>query len=117
MPIYSYKCTACQQELDVLQKISDPPPAACPQCGAPALVKQLTAAGFQLKGSGWYATDFKNGPAKKDGTQPQATPQGESAAKEPEAKPGSAPAPAAPAQPPTSGKDAPSSVAPPAAAG
>ena len=60
MPIYAYKCSSCQHELDVLQKISDPPLTVCPQCGAPAFSKQLTAAGFQLKGSGWYATDFKN---------------------------------------------------------
>jgi len=64
MPIYAYKCSSCQHEVDALQKISDAPLTDCPQCGAPALVKQLTAAGFQLKGSGWYATDFKNGPAK-----------------------------------------------------
>jgi putative FmdB family regulatory protein len=66
MPIYAYKCSACQHELDVLQKVSDAPLTVCPQCGAPALAKQLTAAGFQLKGSGWYATDFKNGAPKPD---------------------------------------------------
>ncbi len=64
MPIYAYKCSSCQHEVDALQKIADAPLTDCPQCGAPTLVKQLTAAGFQLKGSGWYATDFKNGPAK-----------------------------------------------------
>ena len=67
MPIYAYKCTACEHQLDVLQKISDPPLTVCPQCGQPALAKQLTAAGFQLKGSGWYVTDFRDGGAKKDG--------------------------------------------------
>jgi len=61
MPIYVYKCSSCQHELDVLQRISDAPLTVCPQCGAAGLAKQLTAAGFQLKGSGWYATDFKNG--------------------------------------------------------
>jgi len=66
MPIYAYKCSACQHELDVLQKVSDAPLTICPACGASALAKQLTAAGFQLKGTGWYATDFKNGSAKTD---------------------------------------------------
>ena len=66
MPIYAYKCSHCQHSLDVLQKMSDAALTQCPQCGQPTLVKQLTAAGFQLKGSGWYATDFKNGPAKAD---------------------------------------------------
>ena len=61
MPIYAYKCESCGHALDVLQKMSDAPLTACPACAAPALKKQLTAAGFQLKGSGWYATDFKGG--------------------------------------------------------
>ena len=61
MPIYAYKCGSCGHAKDVLQKISDAPLAICPSCGADAFSKQLTAAGFQLKGSGWYATDFKNG--------------------------------------------------------
>lgn len=61
MPIYAYKCSACGFAKDVLQKISDPVLADCPQCGAATFAKQLTAAGFQLKGSGWYATDFKGG--------------------------------------------------------
>ena len=64
MPIYAYKCSACEHRFDALQKISDAPLTVCPSCGAPALAKQLTAAGFQLKGSGWYATDFKDGGAK-----------------------------------------------------
>ena len=61
MPIYAYKCGSCGHAKDVLQKISDEPLSVCPSCGAPAFTKQLTAAGFQLKGSGWYATDFRNG--------------------------------------------------------
>jgi putative FmdB family regulatory protein len=61
MPIYAYKCASCGFAKDVLQKISDPQLTDCPQCGAPAFTKQLTAAGFQLKGSGWYATDFRGG--------------------------------------------------------
>ena len=61
MPIYAYRCDACGHAKDVLQKMSDAPLTDCPACGAPAFKKQLTAAGFQLKGSGWYATDFKGG--------------------------------------------------------
>ena len=64
MPIYEYRCSACGFEKDALQKMSDPPLVACPNCGKPALVKLVSAAGFQLKGSGWYATDFKSSGAK-----------------------------------------------------
>jgi len=64
MPIYGYRCAECGEEHDALQKVSEPPLTVCPACGKPALQKQLSAAGFQLKGSGWYATDFK-APAKK----------------------------------------------------
>jgi len=59
MPIYAYRCEACGHALDALQKISDPPLTECPECGAAALKKQLTAAAFRLKGGGWYETDFK----------------------------------------------------------
>lgn len=65
MPIYAYKCSDCGQENDVLQKMSDPPLVECPNCHHQSLVKQVTAAGFQLKGSGWYATDFRDSGAKK----------------------------------------------------
>ncbi len=65
MPIYAYRCTSCGHAKDVLQKVSDSPLTVCPACGAAAFAKQLTAAGFQLKGSGWYATDFKGGGATK----------------------------------------------------
>ena len=61
MPIYAYRCAACGHAKDVLQKISDPVLTVCPNCGAEAFQKQVTAAGFQLKGSGWYVTDFRNG--------------------------------------------------------
>jgi putative FmdB family regulatory protein len=61
MPIYAYKCESCGHAKDVLQKISDAPLNACPACGKATFAKQLTAAGFQLKGSGWYATDFRGG--------------------------------------------------------
>ncbi len=64
MPIYGYRCSECGEEHEALQKVSEPPLTICPACGKPALQKQLSAAGFQLKGSGWYATDFK-APAKK----------------------------------------------------
>ncbi|HMA09714.1 MAG TPA: FmdB family zinc ribbon protein [Ramlibacter sp.] len=71
MPIYAYKCGSCGHARDVLQKLSDAPLAVCPACGAAAFAKQVTAAGFQLKGSGWYATDFRGGstgaPAPADG--------------------------------------------------
>ena len=61
MPIYAYKCSACGHAEDVLQKISDPLLTQCPQCGQSTYAKQVTAAGFQLKGSGWYVTDFRGG--------------------------------------------------------
>lgn len=61
MPIYAYKCESCGTAKDVLQKISDPALSDCPACGQPTFRKQVTAAGFQLKGSGWYATDFRGG--------------------------------------------------------
>lgn len=82
MPIYAYRCSACGHAKDVLQKLSDAPLTDCPACGAAAFSKQITAAGFQLKGSGWYATDFKGGG---------------SAAPAPAADPAAAPAAAAPA--------------------
>ena len=65
MPIYAYKCSRCGFAKDVLQKMSDAPLTVCPSCGQPAFVKQVTAAGFQLKGSGWYVTDFRNEGAGK----------------------------------------------------
>ncbi len=65
MPIYAYRCTQCNFEKEFMQKISDPLLTLCPQCHTESLVKQLTAPGFQLKGSGWYATDFKGGTAGK----------------------------------------------------
>ena len=71
MPIYAYKCGSCGHAKDVLQKLSDAPLTVCPVCGAASFTKQVTAAGFQLKGSGWYATDFRSGssgaPAPADG--------------------------------------------------
>ena len=69
MPIYEYRCEACGHQEEFLQKISEPPLTECPACHKPALVKLLSAAGFQLKGSGWYATDFKSKP-KPAGKKP-----------------------------------------------
>lgn len=60
MPIYEYKCTACGHQLEAIQKISDLPMTICPECNKESLQKLISAAGFQLKGTGWYATDFKN---------------------------------------------------------
>lgn len=68
MPIYAYRCNACGHAKDVLQKLSDAPLTTCPACGAEAFTKQITAAGFQLKGSGWYATDFRGSTAGSGGT-------------------------------------------------
>jgi len=65
MPIYAYKCGSCGHAKDVLQKLSDAPLSVCPECSASTFTKQVTAAGFQLKGSGWYVTDFKGGPQAK----------------------------------------------------
>lgn len=69
MPIYAYRCEACGHAKDVLQKISDAPLTTCPACGAEAFTKQVTAAGFQLKGSGWYVTDFRGGSSAKAGAE------------------------------------------------
>ena len=66
MPIYAYRCSSCGCQKDVMQKMSDAPLVACPECGKQTFTKQLTAAGFQLKGSGYYVTDFKGGPSKPE---------------------------------------------------
>ena len=70
MPIYAYRCEECGFSKDVLQKISDPVLTVCPSCAKPSFKKQVTAAGFQLKGSGWYVTDFRGGKAPATGTAP-----------------------------------------------
>lgn len=106
MPIYSYRCEDCQYTQDILRKISDPPLVACPNCGAPALRKQVTAAGFQLKGSGWYVTDFRNPRAGKDAAKA-------TSGKEAEAAPGTvagADKPAPPADPGAKEKSAPAAT-------
>jgi putative FmdB family regulatory protein len=98
MPIYAYKCESCGHAKDVLQKMSDAPLSVCPACGAATFSKQLTAAGFQLKGSGWYATDFKGGSGGT--TAPATGADAAAAAPAAESKPAEAaaasPAPAAP---------------------
>lgn len=77
MPIYEYRCSGCGHETEVLQKMSDAPLTDCPSCGKPTLTKLISAAGFQLKGSGWYVTDFRGG------SKPKADPaaKGDEAAK------------------------------------
>ncbi|RRD57698.1 zinc ribbon domain-containing protein [Comamonadaceae bacterium OH2545_COT-014] len=114
MPIYAYKCAACGFAKDVLQKMSDAPLRQCPQCGAEAFQKQVTAAGFQLKGSGWYVTDFRDGGSQK-GKQDKGSSQGEKPSAPSSGTSSSAPAPSAapsPASAPaasTAGTPAPSS--------
>ena len=76
MPIYAYGCSSCGLQKDVMQKISDAPLTICPECGKETFSKQLTAAGFQLKGSGYYVTDFKNGPQKTASGKPEARTDG-----------------------------------------
>ena len=76
MPIYAYRCTQCDFQKEHLQKMSDPQLTTCPACGAEAYGKLLSAAGFQLKGSGWYATDFKGGTKKPDTPPPCQTGEG-----------------------------------------
>ena len=98
MPIYAYACSTCGLRQDVMQKMSDAPLTTCPECGKETFAKQLTAAGFQLKGSGYYVTDFKGGPKKPDAKS--------------EAKPDAAPAPAPAASTASSGCPAKSFSAP-----
>jgi putative FmdB family regulatory protein len=89
MPIYEYRCAACGHQEDHLQKVSEAPLTKCPACGRKKYEKQLSAAGFQLKGSGWYATDFKGGGAKaqaKTDAKPEAKAEAK-AEKGTEAKP------------------------------
>jgi len=66
MPIYEYQCSACHHAFDALQKVSDDPIKQCPECSKNTAVKLVSAAGFQLKGTGWYETDFKNKPKSKN---------------------------------------------------
>jgi putative FmdB family regulatory protein len=122
MPIYAYRCTSCGYAKDVLQKVSDPLLTVCPECQAASFQKQLTAAGFQLKGSGWYVTDFRDGnkagktEGGKDGDKPASAPaagasDGATTVAAPAASPTTSPATAPPASAPATAK----SVAAPAA--
>ena len=107
MPIYAYRCESCGHAKDVLRKISDPLLTLCPSCGAESFKKQLTSAGFQLKGSGWYVTDFRGGanatgaPAEagapgaevgKDGAPATQTPADNKPSDKPAGKPATTPA-------------------------
>ena len=91
MPIYAYRCESCGFEKDVLQKMSDAPLTQCPECKSEAFRKQVTAAGFQLKGSGWYVTDFRGGSkgasgaanGQKDSGESKATASGDAASASP----------------------------------
>jgi putative FmdB family regulatory protein len=88
MPIYEYRCSQCGHQEEHLQKASEPALTRCPACGKDSFNKLLSAAGFQLKGSGWYATDFKGGSAKKEKSADSKTDaKPESPAAKPEAKP------------------------------
>ncbi|RPH44413.1 MAG: zinc ribbon domain-containing protein [Burkholderiales bacterium] len=101
MPIYAYRCERCGHAKDVIQKFSDTPLSICPECGADAFRKQLTAPSFQLKGSGWYVTDFRDNGKKAAAPAPAAASEtssggaADSAKPADAAKPAAAPAPAA----------------------
>lgn len=102
MPIYAYRCEECGFTKDVLQKISDPVLTVCPSCAKPSFKKQVTAAGFQLKGTGWYVTDFRGGTPPATGTSSNGAAPAPAASTESSAPAAAAPAPAAPG---TSGGD------------
>ena len=116
MPIYEYRCDSCGHQQEFLQKLSDAPLTVCPQCGKPTFSKMVTAAGFQLKGGGWYVTDFRNGSkpasksadgAKKDsgGGESKAAESKAPESKAPESKPSES-KPASPSKPAASSGDA-----------
>ena len=109
MPIYEYRCGACGFQQEILQKMSDAPLKDCPECGKPSMSKMVTAAGFQLKGSGWYVTDFKSG------AKPQAKADGKAEAKtddKPAAKADDKPAAKADDKPAAKSGDKPAAEAP-----
>jgi putative FmdB family regulatory protein len=86
MPIYEYRCSSCGHQQEFLQKVSDAPLTTCTACGKATFSKMLTAAGFQLKGSGWYVTDFKSKPAAASAATPAAKPEGDKGAASTETK-------------------------------
>ncbi|WP_406805575.1 FmdB family zinc ribbon protein [Burkholderia semiarida] len=112
MPIYAYRCEACGFAKDVLQKMSDAPLSQCPECGKDAFRKQVTAAGFQLKGSGWYVTDFRGG---SGGTSAPAAASGDAAPAASGAETAAAPAAASSSSSTTTTSAAPAPAATPAA--
>src|SRR5919202_2340501 len=89
MPIYEYRCNACGHQEEHLQKVSEAPLSVCPACGKPEYRKQLSAAGFQLKGTGWYATDFKGGSKKAADTKKEDKKDEKKTESKPDAKPDS----------------------------
>ena len=104
MPIYAFECTQCGHSFDRLQKLSDPDPDTCPNCGAQAIKRQLTAPAFRLSGSGWYETDFKKDGDRKrnlaeggEGAKPaaEARPEASKPAADAASKPAPAPSKAA----------------------
>jgi len=103
MPIYAYRCDECGFAKDVLQKISDPVLTVCPSCGKSSYKKQVTAAGFQLKGTGWYVTDFRGGSAPATGTAPSTDGGGSAGSSSSDSSTSAAPAPAAASSASTSG--------------
>jgi putative FmdB family regulatory protein len=105
MPIYEYRCESCGHQQEFLQKVNDAPLTVCTKCGKATFSKMVTAAGFQLKGSGWYATDFKNSGSKPASKTADAKPGAEKPAAEtkaeaakPAATPAAAPAPSKPSE-------------------
>lgn len=107
MPIYEYRCGSCGHQQEFLQKVADPPVTVCTQCGKPTFSKMVTAAGFQLKGSGWYATDFKNSGAKPASKSTASTPSSSPSSSSSTSggdKPAADSKPAAPAAPSTPSK-------------
>ena len=90
MPIYEYRCSDCGHRLEALQRLADAPLIVCPACGKESLIKLMSAVGFQLKGSGWYATDFKHSgskPADKGSAKPDAANEGAGGGEKSEATP------------------------------
>jgi putative FmdB family regulatory protein len=113
VPIYEYECTACKATFDRLQKLSNPDPVDCPECGQPKVKRRVSAPAFRLAGSGWYETDFKkdgdtkrNLAAKDDAPKSEAKPEGKSEGKaesKPEAKKAESAAPSPSAKPASDG--------------
>lgn len=112
MPIYAYRCERCGHSQDFIQKFSDAPLHLCPSCGEDAFRKQLTAPAFQLKGSGWYVTDFRDSGKARAGKPDAKTADSAGASGEPAAPAADKPAADKPAAPAESASSAPASTAP-----